>query len=112
FNALTTAPYGFSLTDVSVAIDNVGVLDWRGDSVPLSGIRMTTKGGQVDIWNAMMGDVDGSGVITPEDAILVLQHYVGLITLDPRQVATALVSGNDELSPVDAALILRMVVGG
>ena len=112
FKALTTAPYGFSLTDVNVDVNNVGLLDWRGNSVPISGIRLTKTGGQVDIWNAMMGDVDGNGVITPEDAMLILQHYVGLITLDPRQVATGLVSGNDELSPLDAALILRMVVGG
>lgn len=60
----------------------------------------------------VMGDVSGDGEITPEDAILVLQYYVGLIELSPKQLFCANVSGNNDISPVDAALILRLVVGG
>ena len=112
FKPKTTIPYGFTLTDLALTINNLGLLDYKGNSVPIPGVNVSIKGGKVDIWHALMGDVNGDGQITPEDAMLVLQHYVGLITLDPRQVATALVSGNAELSPLDAALILRMVVGG
>jgi hypothetical protein len=53
FEAKTSAPAGLTLTNVGVAFDTVGLLDFRGNSVPISGIRLTTKGGAVEIFNIL-----------------------------------------------------------
>ena len=58
------------------------------------------------------GDIDGNGVITPEDAMMLLQMYVGLIPWTPRALLLGDVNQDGVIDPVDAALILRMVVGG
>lgn len=59
-----------------------------------------------------IGDVNGDGWVTPEDAMLVLQYCVSLITLTPRQQFRGDVNGDGIVSSEDAAIILRMVVGG
>ena len=60
----------------------------------------------------ILGDIDGNGKITPEDAMLLLQMYVGLIPWTPRALLLGDLNGDGQIDPVDAALILRMVVGG
>ncbi|MDR2712330.1 MAG: dockerin type I domain-containing protein, partial [Clostridiales bacterium] len=55
-----------------------------------------------------MGDVNGDGRITAEDAIMVMQWYVGLIYLSPEQLLLADVNGDGVVDMTDAALILRM----
>jgi hypothetical protein len=59
-----------------------------------------------------MGDGDGNGRITPEDAITLLQMYVGLIPWTPRALLLGDINKDGVVDPTDAALILRMVVGG
>jgi len=60
----------------------------------------------------MLGDLDGNLEITPEDAMMLLQMYVGLIPWTDRALLFGDVNGDGVIDPVDAALILRMVVGG
>jgi len=60
----------------------------------------------------LLGDVDGNGTITPEDAILLLQMYVGLVPWTPRALLLGDVNKDGVVDTTDAALILRMVVGG
>ncbi|MDR2711501.1 MAG: dockerin type I repeat-containing protein [Clostridiales bacterium] len=60
----------------------------------------------------IMGDIDGDGIISPEDAILLLQMYVGIIEWTPRALFFGDINKDGVVDPVDAALILRMVVGG
>ncbi|MCL1874176.1 MAG: M28 family peptidase [Clostridiales bacterium] len=60
----------------------------------------------------ILGDVDGDGKITPEDAIVLLQMYVGIVEWTPRALLLGDVNKDGVVDPVDAALILRMVVGG
>ncbi|MDR2712765.1 MAG: immune inhibitor A [Clostridiales bacterium] len=60
----------------------------------------------------IMGDINGDGFVTPEDAIELLQMYVGLIPWTTRALLVGDLNGDGELDPIDAALILRMVVGG
>ncbi|MFA6455480.1 MAG: right-handed parallel beta-helix repeat-containing protein [Bacteroidota bacterium] len=57
------------------------------------------------------GDVSGNGQIAAYDASLVLQHDVGIITLNPIQKIAANVSGDTTISALDASYILRYVVG-
>ncbi|MDR2713561.1 MAG: dockerin type I domain-containing protein [Clostridiales bacterium] len=58
------------------------------------------------------GDINGDGLITPEDAMLILQMLVGLIDWTPRALLLGDVNGDGLVDTTDAALILRMVVGG
>ena len=60
----------------------------------------------------ILGDIDGNGIITPEDAMMLLQMYVGLIPWTTRALLVGDVNGDGVIDPVDAAMILRMVVGG
>jgi hypothetical protein len=59
----------------------------------------------------LMGDVSGDGKITAYDASLVLQHIVGLITIEPEKLSIADVTGDKTISALDAALILQYSVG-
>ena len=60
----------------------------------------------------IMGDINGDGEITPEDAILLLQMYVGLIPWTPRALLLGDINSDGIIDTTDAALILRLVVGG
>ncbi|MCL1873739.1 MAG: carboxypeptidase regulatory-like domain-containing protein [Clostridiales bacterium] len=60
----------------------------------------------------LLGDINGDFEITPEDAILLLQMYVGLIPWTERALLFGDVNGDGVIDSTDAALILRMVVGG
>lgn len=59
----------------------------------------------------IMGDVSLNGEVMPYDASLVLQHTVGNITLETKQLDVADVSGNDEVTSFDASLILQYTIG-
>ncbi|MCL1874164.1 MAG: M64 family metallo-endopeptidase [Clostridiales bacterium] len=60
----------------------------------------------------LLGDINGDGLITPEDAMILLQMYVGLIDWTPRALLLGDVNKDGAIDTTDAALILRMVVGG
>jgi hypothetical protein len=59
----------------------------------------------------IMGDVSLNGEVMPYDASLVLQHTVGNITLDEKQLGVADVSGNGTVSSYDASMILQYSIG-
>jgi len=59
-----------------------------------------------------LGDVNRDGTISPEDAIMLLQWYVGLVDLTKAQLLAADVNRDGVVDPIDSSLILRMVVGG
>ncbi len=58
----------------------------------------------------LLGDVSDNGEVTSFDAVLILQHTVGLITLPGTSARVADVSGNGTVGAFDAALVLRYVV--
>lgn len=66
---------------------------------------------QMPVVEEVRGDVSGDRQLAENDAVLLLQHLVGLITLDTNQQQRAEVSGNAALSVVDASLILARVAG-
>ena len=57
------------------------------------------------------GDASGDGLVNAGDAILVLQHSVGLITLTPERKALADVNGDGLVNAGDAILVLQKSVG-
>jgi len=59
----------------------------------------------------LWGDADGDGVVTPIDAMLVLQYYVGDITAAELNVNVCDVDDDGAVSPIDAMLILQYYVG-
>jgi hypothetical protein len=61
--------------------------------------------------NFKFGDVDGDGSITPYDATLVLQHIVGMITLEGNALKAADTDHDGRITPYDATLILQYIVG-
>ncbi len=58
----------------------------------------------------VLGDVDGSGDITVNDALLTLQHSVGKITLTGNDLLAADVDGNGKVDVNDALYILQYSV--
>ena len=59
----------------------------------------------------ILGDVDGNGKVNHNDARLVLQCYVGLVTADNLDTSIADVDGNGRINHNDARLILQFYVG-
>ncbi len=57
------------------------------------------------------GDVTDNGVVTAYDAVHILQHTVGLLTLTGEDSVVADVSGDTTISAYDASLVLQYVVG-
>ena len=53
------------------------------------------------------GDINADGSIDAQDALLALQHSVGLITLTEEQMARADVDGSEQIDAADALLILQ-----
>ena len=60
---------------------------------------------------ARYGDVDRDGAVSPVDALLVLQHSVGLITLESGQLWAADLDQLVGANAADALLILQYSVG-
>ena len=56
------------------------------------------------------GDVTGNGVINSDDALQILNHSVGTITLSPEQIKLADVSADNAVNSYDALLVLRYSV--
>ena len=58
-----------------------------------------------------LGDINGDGLVTPEDAMLLLQMIVGLVPWTERALRFGDINGDGIVDTSDATLILRMVVG-
>ena len=58
-----------------------------------------------------MGDMDGDGSITANDALLILRASLGLIELTPDQRARADADGDGAITANDALIILRRSLG-
>ncbi len=61
--------------------------------------------------DVVYGDVNGDGEVTVADALMVLQHSVGKITLDESVLVNADVDGEEGIAVTDALAILQASVG-
>ncbi|MCL1874226.1 MAG: dockerin type I domain-containing protein [Clostridiales bacterium] len=93
-----------ALLDVNLKRATVLVADAYSD------IHIKVKPGKMVI--GRLGDVNGDGLVTPEDAMLLLQMIVGLVPWTDRALRFGDINGDGIVDTSDAALILRMVVGG
>ncbi len=59
----------------------------------------------------VFGDLDGDGVVSVSDAIIVLRSIVGLTNLTKKQEAAADVNQDGVINVADAITILRYIVG-
>lgn len=57
------------------------------------------------------GDIDGNGKINSQDALMVLQHSVSVITLNSTQKKAADMNGDSKINSSDALAILMIAVG-
>ncbi len=57
------------------------------------------------------GDVNGDSNITPQDALMAFQHYLGLTTLNECQQSQANVNGDDSITPADALCVFQKYLG-
>lgn len=69
-----------------------------------------TRCGKPDV-PGVLGDVDGDGALSYNDALTVLRASIGLATLTPEQEALADFDGDGGLSYNDALMILRASIG-
>ena len=77
------------------------------DNVPEQ-IDFAVVNGAVTV-NTLLGDVNMDGTLTSIDALLILRHVIGLITLDNIEAAD--VSGDGTVNSLDALIVLRTVLG-
>ena len=64
-----------------------------------------------DVTVYLIGDVNGDGLITPNDASLISQHCVGSYVIPNALLPAADVDGNGTITPNDASLVLQHCVG-
>ena len=64
-----------------------------------------------DVTIYLIGDVNGGGLITPNDASLISQHCVGSYVIPNALLPAADVDGNGTITPNDASLVLQHCVG-
>ena len=58
-----------------------------------------------------MGDLNGDGQMTAQDASLVLQHVAGKTPIDENALKAADINGDGEVTAQDASLVLQKVAG-
>lgn len=58
-----------------------------------------------------IGNVNGDEAIDPADAVLVVQHFGGVITLTGDQYTAANANGDEAVDPADAVCIVRRFAG-
>ena len=85
---------------------SVGIFDEYGEQISWANCLVATD------TPLHLGDVNEDGVISPEDALIVMQHVLGLITLNFKQLILADVNEDGVVDMDDVQMILRMVVGG
>ena len=61
--------------------------------------------------NLLIGDANGDGEVTAEDAATILRYVVELIELDENCLINADANLDGRVTPADAALVLRCIVG-
>ena len=104
YQVAVATPVVEALLDVNVIRATVRIADVYTD------IFLKVKPGIMVI--GKLGDVNGDGLVTPEDAMLLLQMIVGLVPWTERALRFGDINGDGIVDTSDAALILRMVVGG
>ena len=57
------------------------------------------------------GDINLDTILNAADALMILQHSVGLLSLDTQQEAVADMDGNEAINASDALLVLQTSVG-
>ncbi len=104
----------FQLMDNSpclgVGLDNPLNLDIIGYPRPVPYGSRPDLGCYENIYG-LYGDVTMNGVVSSLDASLILQHVVGIDTLDALETFYGDVSQNGQLSALDASFVLQYVVG-
>ena len=74
-------------------------------------VLLTLSAGQVSFGDAVrIGDVDGDGELTPQDANLITRYLARFLNLDAAQRSRADFDGDGAVTANDAALILSSVV--
>ena len=91
--ALTEGTYNVYISTTDKALDKVASFKY-GEKPPYT-----------------PGDVDGLNGIDSTDALMVLQHIVGIRTLTGTQLLAADVDGVDGVTSTDALMILQYIVG-
>ena len=94
------------------ALKLTGASIMREDALDGNYLYVEAKDVIVSFSSTLLGDINGDGLVTPEDAMLLLQMYVGLIPWTSRALLYGDINGDGVVDPTDAALILRLVVGG
>ncbi|HTY36944.1 MAG TPA: putative Ig domain-containing protein, partial [Bacteroidota bacterium] len=115
--ALVSGPPGLTLTNAGVlrwvATPQQANLSYTVKVVVSDGVQSDSTSAVVTVTrNRARGDVDADGLITANDASLVLRHVVGLIVLtDPAALFAADASRDGTITPWDASLILQAAAG-
>lgn len=89
-------------------------IDDAASSVPIS-VPLVLQSGLLtvdDTQSAMLGDMDGDGVVGAEDAALVLRNASGIYTPTVQQAYVGDANGNGKLDAADATMILSYAQNG
>lgn len=90
-------------TDLS--IQDLEVFNSNGDK-----FEVTFQDGRLEI-GVIYGDINGDGEVNPGDAILLLRHIAGIITLDSAQLQAGDLDGTAGVDVGDVIVLLQKIAG-
>ncbi len=102
YTAAAAGEYTFSWT-----YSKDGSVDRNDDCAWLDNVTLPGSGTP----EYQLGDVDMDGRVSVTDAVMIMRHAMGLITLTEQQLALADVNADGSVGIVDATLALRIAMG-
>ncbi len=74
-------------------------------------VQVSIEGNGTDLpYLPDLGDINGDGSIGVDDALLVLRHTMGIITLSEDQLALADLNADGDVNTIDAVLVQRIAM--
>ncbi len=105
FEVLENAPIGKTKIEVSYRSEYDNILD-----VEFNPVYFEVNAGEIDISNVLIGDVDGNGVITQKDRMVLARYIAGWTGYSIDELA-ADVDGNGVITQKDRMILARYIAG-
>lgn len=104
----------WSSSDTSVAtVDNTGTVTAKAAGTTVitlttaNGLRTTCK---ITVKNPVLGDINGDGIITVVDAVLVMRYNIGKLEFNESQIKSADIDFSGNIDVIDVILIQKRIV--
>ncbi len=100
---------GFDITTTSYVVNNLPVGSYVVYVFPNNAFGYSTGECRFSVGNQQLGDADNDGVLSAVDAMMLLRHALGIVTLDSTECLD--VNADGVVNILDALVVLRTALG-